>query len=71
MSQSFEIDNTKRLYLLETDETYSIDSFKITHYFVISEKITLNNSDNYFKVFPEYEKDKSKIRVKGNFQEKF
>jgi len=36
MSQPFEIDNTKRLYLLETDETYSIDSFKITHYFEIS-----------------------------------
>lgn len=70
MSQPFKIDNTKRLYLLETDETYSIDSFKITHYFEISEKITLNNSDNYFKIFPEYEKDKSKIRVKGNFQAK-
>lgn len=37
MSQPFEIDNTKRLYLLETDETYSIDSFKITHYFEISD----------------------------------
>ena len=37
MPQPFEIDNTKRLYLLETDETYSIDSFKITHYFEISD----------------------------------
>ena len=76
MPQPFEIDNTKRLYLLEADDNYDTTSFEITHYFEITETIKpLTSNDeireqNYFKILPEYENDNSKTRVKGDFKAK-